>query len=55
MWNNEKIISELKKIITDIGHFPTRGELDKMGKGGLRGAIATDGGFNKIRAKSRWQ
>jgi len=50
MWNDEKIISELKQIITDIGHFPTREELDKMGKGGLRGAIATHGGFNKIRA-----
>ena len=46
IWSEKKILLELKKIIKKTGYFP--GDLDKIGKSDLRGAIERFGGKLKF-------
>lgn len=48
-WTEENIIIELKRLIKDIGHFPTTGEFKSMKKTGLLSSITNTGGINKYR------
>lgn len=48
-WSEEQIISELKTIITKIGHFPIYSEIEKSHNTKLIAAIHTKGGINKFR------
>lgn len=48
-WTDTLIISELKSIVSIIGHFPTHNELKIMNRCDLRGAIDTNGKSNKFR------
>lgn len=48
-WTDELIISELKKIIEEIRHFPSKPDLINMNKGGLGGAIDKHGGIRKFQ------
>ncbi len=44
LWNEEKIVKQLQKVISDIGFFPSSKKLDDLGLADLRGAISTNGG-----------
>ncbi len=46
-WNDETRISGLKKVIEQIGHFPTHTELCNMGRRDLSGNIVANGGIFK--------
>ena len=48
-WTDEIIVSELKPIIIELEHFPTRDELINLNRSDLDGAIATNGGYNKFQ------
>ncbi len=48
-WTDERIISELKATQDELTHFPTRDELNEIGKGDLANAVAEHGGFPKFR------
>lgn len=48
-WTEENTKSELKKVIKNIGHFPTINEVEKLYGSSLRRAIIIYGGFNKFR------
>lgn len=48
-WTDERIITELRGIIDNIGHFPSRTELSEQGEEGLVGAITKHGGSNRFR------
>ncbi len=48
-WTDEIIINELKKIISKIGHFPSNRDLNKLGRGDLRGALRNHGSPNRFR------
>ena len=50
-WTDETIISELKLVIEELGHFPNQKELNKMGKSDLIHAIIRNGGINYFREK----
>ncbi len=52
-WTERKIITKLKKITLNIGHFPTSTELItiKQKQSGLRNAISKHGGINYFREK----
>lgn len=48
-WNDEKIIEELKKVIEDIGYFPTSIDLDSIGRNDLSRALYRYGGIRKFK------
>jgi len=48
-WADKTIINELKKIRSELGHFPSQKELSAMGKSGLGFAISKHGSMNKFR------
>jgi hypothetical protein len=48
-WTEEKTLEELKKVTTEIGHFPKHEELSTMGRADLEGAITKHGGSNYFR------
>lgn len=48
-WNEAKIISELKVISKEIGHFPTRNELLGLKRNDLAAAIDRHASFIKFR------
>ena len=50
-WTEENIMSELKMVIDELGHFPINDDLNKMGKSGLSFAISEHGGYNYFREK----
>lgn len=50
-WTEETITEELKKITTEIGHFPKRNEFQAMGQSGLHFAMCNYGGINYFRQK----
>lgn len=56
-WTERKIITKLKKITLNIGHFPTSTELItiKQKQSGLRNAISKHGGINYFRAKLEYK
>ena len=53
-WTEENIISELKPIIKELGHFPTQKELNKLGETDLQGIIPRKGGYNYFREKMNY-
>ena len=44
-WTDELVLSEVKEIGIAIGKFPSRQDLENMGRGDLGNAIAKRGGF----------
>lgn len=48
-WNEEIVKDELKKVINDIGHFPTNLELTQVNRSDLIHAIQNNGRINKFR------
>jgi len=50
-WTEENTIKEIEKVIKKLGHFPTKIELNKIGKNDLRGAIEMGGGSDYFREK----
>lgn len=46
-WTKETVTTELKLIISKLGHFPTHKELKGLSKGDLSRAIDRSGGFYK--------
>lgn len=48
-WNEERMISELKEISKNIGHFPTRKELIELKRNDLAAAIDRHSSFIKFR------
>jgi hypothetical protein len=48
-WSEEITISELKKIIIEIGRFPSRKDLENLKKEALIGAMQKNGGEIKLR------
>ena len=52
-WTEETIISEMKTVIEELGHFPSPfyAKLNEMGKSDLGGAINKHGGVNHFRDK----
>ena len=48
-WSEEIIISKVSQIINEIGHFPTRVELNTLGVGDLSRAMSRHGGSNHFR------
>lgn len=48
-WTKEQTLSELKKTIKELGHFPTNTELREMERTDLQHAIYVHGGTNKLR------
>ena len=60
VWNEDKILQTINKIINKIGYWPSGAELDSMKLSDLRGAIQRNGGqlyfwrkLGKIRHKDR--
>jgi hypothetical protein len=50
-WTEEKTLEELKKVTTEIGHFPTLRELSAMERSDLWAAIQKHGGSNRFRER----
>ena len=50
-WNDESIVSELKPIIEELGHFPLHAEIIKMKRTDLLGAMISYGGMKLFREK----
>ncbi|MCK5012564.1 MAG: hypothetical protein KAS66_01990 [Candidatus Omnitrophica bacterium] len=50
-WTEENTIKEIEKVIKKLGNFPTKTELNKIGKNDLRGAIEMGGGSDYFREK----
>lgn len=48
-WTEYVCAEELKKVITDIGHFPSQDELVNINRTDLTNAIKKNGGLNKFR------
>ncbi len=42
-WTQETIEAELRSLIAELGHFPTRSELDARGLSGLYKAMRREG------------
>ena len=51
-WRNlSNIRTSVRKVTSDLGHFPSRDELNKRGLGDLAAAIGYYGGFRVMRQK----
>ena len=50
-WTEDTVISELKSVINELGHFPTQVEMKEIGKGNLAVAMSLHGGLNHFREK----
>jgi hypothetical protein len=48
-WTQERIISESKRIIEQLGHFPTKDEFKQINETGLFGAITQRVGISKLK------
>ncbi len=49
-WTEEVVLSELKKIKEQLGHFPTQKELSNLNQNSLNIFISRYGGVNKFKA-----
>lgn len=48
-WSSEKTKDTLEEVIHQLGHFPSKNELDRLGLSSLRGAMERYGGSNYWR------
>lgn len=48
-WTEERIVTDLKIITEDLGHFPVDNELCSLGRYDLRVAIENHGGISKFQ------
>ena len=50
-WTEHTIEAELRPLVAELGHFPSRSELAGRGLGGMYGALARTGGASLWRAR----
>jgi hypothetical protein len=50
-WTEDTIDTELRALVAQLGHFPTRSELAARGLSGLYGALGRTGGVSRWRTR----